>query len=176
MLQVGCPVEDFLKLILGVSLDLTPVGIHKGLGVTQAPAEERLELILGDRDRGIGVMPPLVLLPAEANSVPEEGRGKGNPGRPCSSGGSKVVLILLTEVVAVNVGLSVVYVRGAGLQLLPGHLDDDGSWDESGSGRGSSSLQNGLKNLLQVILRVLGDTRINGRLRPWGSFRLFGNF
>ena len=115
MFQVGRPVEDFLQLVLGVSLDLPSVGIHKGLGVTQAPAEEGLELVPRDRDRGIGVMSPLVLLPAEANPVPEEGRGKGNPGRPRSSGGSKVVLTLLTRVLAVHVGLSAVYVQGAGL-------------------------------------------------------------
>ena len=115
-------------------------------------------------------MSPLVLLPAEADPVPEEGRGKGNSGRPRGSSGSKVVLTLLTEVVAVHVGLSAVYVRGAGFQLLLGHLGDDGSWDKSGSrsenGNGSSSFQNGLKNPLQVILRVFGDT----------SFRLFRIF
>ena len=118
-------------------------------------------------------MSPLVLLPAEADLVLEEGRGKRNSGRPRGSSGSKVVLTLLTEVVAVHVGLSAVYVRGAGLQLLPGHLGDDRNRDgsKSGSGSGSSSFQNGLKNPLQVILRVLGDTSINGRL-----WRLFGNF
>ena len=131
------------------------------MGVTQASAEERLELVPGDRDRGIGVMSPLILLLAEANLVPEERRSKRNPDRPCSSGGSKVVLTLLTEVVVVHVGLSAVYVRRAGLEFLSGCLGDGGS----------SSLQNGLKNPLQVILRVLGGTSISGRL-----FRLFGIF
>ena len=111
-------------------------------------------------------MSPLVLLSAEADPVTEKRCGKRNLGRPRSSGGSKVVLTLLTKVVAVHVRLPAVYVRGAGLQLLPGQLGDDGSWDESGSGSGNSSLQNGLKNPLQVILRVLGDTSISGRLWP----------
>ena len=31
---VGCPVEDFLLLVLGVSLELSPVDVHKGLKVT----------------------------------------------------------------------------------------------------------------------------------------------
>ena len=163
MLQVGCPVEDFLQLVLEVSFDLPPVGIHKGLGVTQAPAEERLELVPGDRDSGIGVMSPLVLLSVEADPVPEEERGKENSGRPRGSSGSKVVLTLLTEVVAVHVGLSAIYVRGARLQLLPGHLGDDGSWNGSGSRSWSSNLQNGLKNPLQVIFRILGDTISSGR-------------
>ena len=55
-------------------------------------------------------MSPLVLLPAEADPVPQERHGKGNPDRSRSSSGSKVVLTLLTEVVAVYVGLSTVYV------------------------------------------------------------------
>ena len=89
--------------------------------------EECLKLVPRDRDRGVSVMFPLILLLAEADLVLEEGHGKGNLGRPRSSGGSKVVLILLTEVVAVHVGLSAVYVRGTGLQLLPGHFKDNGS-------------------------------------------------
>ena len=96
--------------MLGVPLDLSPVCVHKGLGVTQALAEERLELFPRDRNRSVCVMSPLVLLPAEADPVPQERRGKGNPGRSRGSSGSKVVLTLLTEVVAVHVGLPAVYV------------------------------------------------------------------
>ena len=105
---MGCPVEDFLLLVLGVPLKLSPVGVHKGLGVTQASSEECLELVPRDRDKGFGVMSPLVLLPAEADPVSQEGRGKRNPGRSRGSSGSKIILILLTEVLAVHVGLSVV--------------------------------------------------------------------
>ena len=57
----------------------------------------------------------LVLLPAEANPVPEEGHCKEYLGRPRGSSSSKVVLTLLTEVVAVHMGLSAVYVRGTSL-------------------------------------------------------------
>ena len=60
-------------------------------------------------------MSPLVLLPAEADLVPEERRGKANLVRSHSSSGSKVVLALLTEVVAVHMELSEVYVWGTGL-------------------------------------------------------------
>ena len=114
VLQVGCPVEDFLLLVLGVPLELSPVDVHKGLGVTQASSEECLELVPRDRDRGFSVMSPLVLLPVEADPVPPEGRGKGNPSRSCSSSGSNIVLTLLTKVVTVHVGLSALYVRGTG--------------------------------------------------------------
>ena len=164
--------------MLGIPLDFSPVGIHKDLGVTQALMEERLELVPRDWDRNLCIISPLILLPAKADPVLEEGRGKENLDRLRGSGGSKVVFTLLTEVVTVYVGLSVVYVQGTGLQFLPGHLRDDESWDERGSGNRNRnlSLQNGLKNPLQVIFRVLGNTSISGKLRPWGSFRLFGNF
>ena len=166
--------------MLGVSLDLSPVGIHKSLRVTQASTEERLELVLRDWDRGLYVMSLLVLLPAEADLVPEERCSKKNLGRPRGSIGCKVALILLTKAVAVHVGLSAIYARGVGFQLLPEHLGDDGSWDESRSRSGnrneSSSLWNGLKNPLQVIFRVLGNISISEKLWPWGSFRLFENF
>ena len=68
----------------------------------------------------------LLLLPVEPNLVPQEGHGKGNPDRSRDSSGSKIVLILLTKVVAVYVGLSAVYIRETGFQLLPGCLSDDG--------------------------------------------------
>ena len=131
-------------------------------------AEERLELIPRNRDKAVCVLLPLVLLQTETDLVPEDGHGKKNSGRPRSSSGSKVVLTLLTEVVVVHVGLSVIYIRGTGLQLLPGHLGDGGSW--GGSGSGSLSLQNSLKNPLQVIFKILGNISSrddsNGRFRP----------
>ena len=119
-------------------------------------------------------MSPLVLLPAEAGSVLEEGRGKENLISPRSSSGSKIVFILLTEVVAVYMGLSAIYVQGTGLQwLFLGLLGAGRSWGRSESK--SSSLQNGLKNPLQVILRIFGDISSSGRrLWPWGSIGLLG--
>ena len=139
-------------------------------------------------------MSPLVLLLAEVDLIPEEGRGKKNPSRPRSSSGSKIVLILLIEVIAVHVRFFAVYVRGTGLQLLPGHLGGDVSWGDSGSGswsgngsgnRGSSksgswdgngseslSLQNSLKNPLQVIFGILGDISSGDRDVSNGRFCL----
>ena len=127
VLQIGCPVEDFLLLVLKVLLELSPIGVHKGLGVTQAPVEERLELVPCDRNWSVGVISPLVLLPAEADPVPQKGCGKWNPDRLRGSSGSKIVLTLLTKVVTVYMRLSAVYIQGTGLQLLPGCLGNDGS-------------------------------------------------
>ena len=181
---MGCLVEDFLLQVLGVPLKLSPVDIHKGLGVIQAPAEVCLEFVPYDRDKGFSVMSPFVLLPAEADLVPQERRGKGNLGRSRSSNGSKIVLTLLTEVVVVYVGLSAVYVWGTGLQLLPGCLGNDGSWIGSGSGsrsrnrsrngsengNGSSNVQKSLKNPLQVILGILGDISSTTGVSAVGGF------
>ena len=85
------------------------------MGVTQALAQQRLEFVSGDRDRGVGVISPLVLLPAEANPVPKKRCGKRDPRRPRSSSGSKIVFTLLTKVVAVYVRLSAVYVQEVSL-------------------------------------------------------------
>ena len=145
---------------MGVLFDLSLVNIRKSLGITQPLTEECLKLIPRDQDRGVDVMSPLILLPAEADPVLLEKRGQGNSGRLRGSGGSKIVLILLAEVVTVYVKLSMVYFRGTGLQLFPGHFGD-GSW--GGSGSGSSSIQNGFKNPLQVILGVFEDTSIKHR-------------
>ena len=134
-------------------------------------AEERLELVLRDRDRAVRVSPLLVLLPAETDPILEEGCGKRNLSRPRSSSGNKIVLTLLTEVVAVHVGLSAIYIRGTGLQLFPGHLGDGRSWDGNGSRSRSSSLHNGFKNPLQVILGILEDTRGSNRSDSNGRFR-----
>ena len=119
-------------------------------------------------------MSPLILLPVEADPVSEEGCGKENSGRPRSSVGSKVILTLLTEVIAVHVGLPGIYVRGTDLQLFAGYLGNDGSWSGSGSENksrsGDSSLQNSLKNLLQVIFGVLGDTSSSSGCVSNGGF------
>ena len=112
---------------------------------------------------------PLILLPVEANPVPEKERSKKNPVSFCSFSNSKIVLTLLTEVIAVHVGIFVIYVQGMGLQwLISGLLKGGGSWGRSGS----SSLQNGLENLLQVIFRILKDIGNSGGSNSNGRFCL----
>ena len=117
--------------------------------------EERFELVSHNRDRAVCVSLSLVLLPVETDLVSKEKYGKKNSDTPHSSSSSKVVLTLLTEVEVLHVRLSAIYIQGMDLQLIPGHLQDNGSW--GGSGSGSSNLQNILKNPLQVICGILGD-------------------
>ena len=89
--------------------------------------EERLELISRNRDKAVCVLLLLVLLPAETDPVLEKGCGKKNLGRPHSSNDSKVVFTLQTEIVAVYVGLSVIYIWETGLKLILEHLGDNES-------------------------------------------------
>ena len=108
------PVEEFFQLVLEVPLDLSPVAVHKGSGVPQASAKERLVLVLGDRNSADGVLFLVVLLLAETGLVPKQERGKGNlVSPPCFSGG-KVILKLLAEVLALHVGLFLIHVRETG--------------------------------------------------------------
>ena len=96
--------------------------------------EECLKLVPRNRDRDVGVMSPLVLLPAEADPIPEEGHGKRNLGRPRSSGGSKVVLTLLKEVVVVYVRLSAVYVWGRAFNFFQDTLETTAAGPGAGAG------------------------------------------
>ena len=90
-------------------------------------AEERLELVPHYRDSVVYVLLLLILLPVETDPVSKERCGKRDLVRPRSFSSSRIVFTLLIEVVAVHVGLSVVYVQGTGLQLLPKRLKDNGS-------------------------------------------------
>ena len=53
----------------------------------------------------------LVLLPTEVDAVPKEGCCKRNAVGTFGSGGGKVILTLLTEVIAFHVGLTTINVR-----------------------------------------------------------------
>ena len=67
-----------------------------------------------DRDRYVYVLFPVVLLPVEADLVPEERRGKKNLVSSLNSSGGKLIVILLTDIFALHVRLSAVYVWRTG--------------------------------------------------------------
>ena len=70
-----------------------------------------LKLLLGDRDCVFGLVLPLVLLPTEVDVVPKKGYYKGNTVETLGPGGSKVILTLLTKVIAFHVRLTTIDVR-----------------------------------------------------------------
>ena len=67
-----------------------------------------LELLPGDRDYVFSLMLPLILLPTEVNAIPKKGCCKGNAVGAFGSGDGKVILTLLTEVIAFHVGLTTI--------------------------------------------------------------------
>lgn len=73
-------------------------------------AKEYLKLILHDSDKAVCVLSLLMLLLAETDLALEEKCGKENLVRLCSFSNSKVVFILLIEIVAVHVKLFAIYV------------------------------------------------------------------
>ena len=175
MLQINSLVKDFLYLLLEDPLNLSPVSVHKGLWVTQALVKKRLELVSHNWDKSLYIIYPLVLLLAETDPVLEEEHGKGNPVSSRRFSGSEIVFTLLKKVRIVYIGLSAIYIWGIGLQWLILRVFGSGRcW--GGSRSRSSSLQNDLKNLLQVILTILKDiSNSGGKLRPWKSIGLFEN-
>ena len=73
--------------------------------------KEGFDLLPGDGDCAFSLMFPLVLLLTEVNEVLKEGCYKRNAIGAFGSGGGKVILILLTKVIAFHVGLTIIDVR-----------------------------------------------------------------
>ena len=73
--------------------------------------KEGLELFPGDGDYVFSLMLPLVLLLTEVDAVPKERCCKENAVGAFGSAGGKVILTLLTEVIAFHVGLTTIDVR-----------------------------------------------------------------
>lgn len=72
--------------------------------------EEYLKLILYDWDRTVYALFLLILLSAEIDLVSKEGRSKKNLISALSFSGGKVIVILLTEIVAFYMEFITVYV------------------------------------------------------------------
>ena len=73
--------------------------------------KEGLELLSSDGDCAFSLMLPLVLLPTEVDTVPKERYCKRNAVGVFDFGGGKVILTLLTEVIAFHVGLTTIDIR-----------------------------------------------------------------
>ena len=116
--------------------------------------EESFKLVPRDRDKDVYVISSLILLPAEADLVPKERRKKRYPGRLRSFSGSKIVLTLLIEVVAVHVRLSVVYVRKRAFNFSRGTLETTGA--RAGAEAGAQTSRTALKIFCKPSSEYLG--------------------
>ena len=73
--------------------------------------KEGFKLLLGNGDCAFSLMLLLVLLPTEVDAVAKERCCKGNAVGTLGPGGGKVILTLLTEVIAFHVGFTTIDVR-----------------------------------------------------------------
>ncbi len=80
--------------------------------------EELLELVPRDRNRAFYFYLPLMLLPAEVDSILEKGGSKRNSVGPGGSARDKMVFALLIEVITLHVRPTALDVRGLGLELV----------------------------------------------------------
>ena len=92
-----CPILNFLLLVLGVSLNSIPNGIH------ESPE-------LDPRQGGFGclILLTLVLVPTKVDPTMKERSCKRGTVGAGGAGGSEMILALLTEVVAFHMRLPII--------------------------------------------------------------------
>lgn len=100
----------------------------KGSGFSQAPTKENLEFVPSNGDRAFAFYPMLVLLPTKIGSVPDKQCCKGYSVWSLSSSSCKVVLTLLTEVIALHVGLFTIHIWEPGLERTFRDPSGTGTW------------------------------------------------
>lgn len=76
--------------------------------------EKRLKLVLYDHNRVVCILFLFVLLSTKADSVLKKRRSKKNLIRAFNSNGSKIILILITKILAFYLRFFVVYIGGVG--------------------------------------------------------------
>ena len=87
MFEVRSPIPNFLLLVLGVSFNATPDGVHERPGVSNTLSKEAFELDLRQGGRCLALT--LVLVPTKADSVKKE--------RSCKRGDGIVNALTLTR-------------------------------------------------------------------------------
>ena len=104
-------IHDIFLLVLSISCNSTPETIHKSRQITKAFAWKRLEFLPGRWNQSFIIQLLLVLLPAETDAVLEKRCSKKYVVRSFCSGSSKMVLILLTEVVTGHIVITPLNIR-----------------------------------------------------------------
>ena len=109
-----CLVLDFFQLVLGILPKLTPDAINKSLGASKIFSEEGLEIWLCDESGAF--VAALVLNLSEADGTTEEDDGKKGTIHLHGAWGFKIILTLLTKMVAIYVRFSAIDLRGPSLE------------------------------------------------------------
>ena len=105
-------------------------------------------------------MLPFVLLPIEVNAITQERCCKGNAIGAFGSGGGKMVLTLLAEVIASHMGLTTIDVRWSSLQWLLMGVVRGGAW-------ASRTILRIFCRFFSVYLATEGSARGLTRLSSW---------
>ena len=88
--------------MLGIPLNFSPDIGHKRGGFSETLSEKGLEFILSKGGGPVALNLGLTLLPVEVEPIPKEQGCEGNTLEPCDTGRVKMVLALLTEIVALH--------------------------------------------------------------------------
>lgn len=110
MLQVKSLVLNLFLLVLGIPLDLSPDGSHKGGRFSKTLPEKSFKFILSKRYGIITFNLRFVLLPLKVNYIPKEQSRKKYTLRAFGTSRIKIIFAILTKIVAFYMRASIVYV------------------------------------------------------------------
>ena len=102
--------------MLGIPLNLSLDVGHKRGRFSETLSEKGLEFILSKESSSVAINLGLVLLPAKVDPILEERGRKRNTLGPRSTGHVKMVLALLTEIIALYIQVSIIQVGVMGLE------------------------------------------------------------
>lgn len=150
------------QLILGVSLDFIPDVIYKRLRVNHIFTEKDLEFQPRYRCYPFALMTALILYLSKADNPTKEKGGKQDTIITYGPSGVKVILTLLTKVVAVYMKFPEIQVGKSSLKQL--FLEPSMSW---------SQVLNGLHKCLHKLFKLFfgGDQSWDGSCRCRGIKR-----
>ena len=115
------PILYFLLLVLGIPLDLGPDVSHERGGFSETLPEKGLEFVPSRGDGIVAFHLSFVLLPAEVNPISEERGRKRDAFVARGSGRVKMILTLLTKIIALHMRAPIVKVGVPGLESsIPG--------------------------------------------------------
>lgn len=102
--------------MLGIPLVLSSDASYEGSGFSKALLEKSLEFVPSRKDGTVTFNLGLVLLPVEVNPIPKKQGYKGYALRAHDTWRVKIILALLTKIIALYVGATLVQVVVPGLE------------------------------------------------------------
>ena len=127
-------------------------------------AKEGLESLSADRDVNLVLYLTLVLLLLEKGDIFQEGGCKCNSVQARGTGNGEVIFALLEEIVTLQVSFTLINIREPSFQrpLTWPFIVQSGGNDGDRNKCRRSKIQNGFKDLLEVILQVSNHGGVNG--------------